>query len=254
MKQLPTQVEENDSSLSLSEKLNECAKQISSTPLQAIEALTLLQQRVSTLHLFSKNETLQDVATSHIPLLTIEHYLALAHVSCPSSSSVSRHSNITRAIDLFHAFLHKLDSMDALKPEIRKEYHHLLNLDEDCEIHRNIDDTLENSKRPYLGESRENKIARFKLKTAAEDEVSRLRAIHQRRTRLSAEAEEEIDGYDDDGIKRDCNMAGVDRCAVEAIEEIHTALREMEMLKMAVKMEQQREQMKKHTGDEVSSG
>ena len=111
---------------SLSSSLDSSIELISESPVEAIKSLTSLQKRVSSLHLFSKNETLEDVATSHIRLLSLEHHLALALIASPSTSGIERHVNVVRAVDLFHAFLRKLDSMDVLKPEVRKEYMHLL--------------------------------------------------------------------------------------------------------------------------------
>lgn len=239
---------------SLSSALNFAIEEVSSSPLKATKSLTTLLERTSSLQLFSKNETLQDVATSHIPLLSIEHHLALSLIASPTSSSIDRHVNVVRAVDLFHSFLRKLDNMDALKPDIQKEYHHVLDMDDNDNEEEMNESMSRMHKSQHLGESREQKIARFKLKRAAEEEVSRLRALHDRRTRLSAEPEEEIDGYDDDGIKRTYNIAGLHRCSVEAIDEILTALREIEMLKMAVQMERQREVMDKYTGAKVSKG
>jgi len=241
---------ENISSPTISSCLTSSIQLISNSPKEALKSLLELQKRSSSLHLFSKNETLPDIATSHIPLLSIEHHLGLALIASPTSTSTERHDNVIRAIDMFHAFLRTLDSMDALTPEIQKEYIHLMEMEDAGQHHE--EDSYMHKKTRYLGESRDTKIARFQLKRAAEEEVSRLRALQDRRIRLSAEPEEEMDGYDDDGIQRICHIAGLHRWSVESIDEIYTALREMEMLKMAVEMEKQREIMNKHTGRNVS--
>lgn len=199
-----------------------------------VRSLEELQSRVSGL-VSCRNETLRDVATWHLPLLTVEYRTAVALLALPATTSAERQRNVDRASESLFGFLRRLDALDALPVETALEYARLLDEDEEQED-RNF-------------ESRENKIARFRRKKACEEEVRKWTALRQRRARLGIDnPHDELDGHDDDGLTRNLYGAELHHCAADAVDEIRAATRESEMLHVAVKLEATRHETARHKG------
>uniref|UniRef100_A0A7S4HLI0 TAP42-like protein n=1 Tax=Odontella aurita TaxID=265563 RepID=A0A7S4HLI0_9STRA len=227
---------------SLSASLTEATALISAgKPDDAVPLLASLQERISTSALFSSNESLEDVATSSLPPLAVEFHLASAVMSLRTSSSVGRRSNVVRSSELFHAFLRTLDDLgDILGPDLAKDYRVVLDEEADGNGGDSDAPATRGPPRRSAPENRDAKIARFRARKAAEEERARLSALRERRGRMGLDDEEELDGHDMEGVNRSLAIADLRRMAAEALDEIRSGAREMEMLEMAVQMEQMR--------------
>jgi len=224
----------------------------------AVPLFTDLQSRISSASLFSKNDTLDDIPTSSLPLVAVEFHLATALLASPAHSSVDRQINVRRCRDLYHAYLRKLDELeDLLDDELTRDYRRMLEADEmeaegGSSSSRRVDGgTGTTGMSP--AQIREAKIARFRLRKAQREEVERLRALRERRNRLGVADQDEVDGYDDDGLERNIALAELRGHAADALDEIHNSTKELEMLDMAVMMEKERGEMGRHKGSAIDS-
>ncbi|KAL7464811.1 hypothetical protein ACHAXS_010585 [Conticribra weissflogii] len=138
---------------------------------EAIALLRELQVTVSQCGIFSKNESLEDVATNSLELLGVEFQLGRALLMLPTningdhgndnnhdenknkvaandnnqysnnddkdtmgeSPSAMRKKNVLLAVEYFHGFLKRLDDLGEgmLPPDTLKDYHMLLDLDDE---------------------------------------------------------------------------------------------------------------------------
>lgn len=215
---------------------------------EVIRTLMELQTRVASLGLFSKNETLDDVPTLHLPLLTLEYHLALALLGAPvvGQSPSVRKVNAARAVDLLSAFLGRLEATEgALSDDLRRDY--LASLRED-------DDGDDGVAFVARGVSRDTKIARLRRRREAEREAERLRALRERRARVGADPSEELDGHDDDGLRRAQAAADMWRRATHALDEIASTRRELEMLAVAVKREEEERERRRQSPNDERGG
>lgn len=224
-------------------------------PSAAVTQFTDLQSRISSASLFSKNDTLDDLPTSSLSLLAVEFHLATALLSSPTQSSVERQINVRRCRDLFHAYLRKLDELEGLlDDEITRDYRQMLEADEmEAEGGSSISSSSRGDSRNGIAgtsmtpaQVREAKIGRFRIRKAQREEVKKMAALKERRSRLGMTDQDELDGYDGDGINRYLALATLRGHAADALDEIHSSKRELEMLEMAVMMEKERKEMGRH--------
>lgn len=223
-------------------------------PSAAVSLFTDLQSRISSASLFSKNDILDDLPTSSLPLLAVEFHLATALLASPTHSSVGRQINVRRCRDLLFFFLRKLDELeDLLDDDLTRDYRRTLEADEleaeggsSCSRRRVDSSTGTTGMTP--AQIREAKIARFRIRKAQQEEVDKLTALQERRRRLGVMNQEEVDGYDGDGINRHLAMAELRGRAADALDEIQCSKKELEMLEMAVMMEKERGEIGRHKG------
>ena len=223
------------------------------TPIKkSIDLLTKLQTQISQTGALSKNEVLDDVATSSIQLIGVEYHLGRAFLMLPThqlggnsnnnnnnaSPSILRKNNITRAIDYFHAYLKKVDQLGEgmLNEATIKEYHTLLDIDEDNGNGPNTN----NSKRINQSQIRDMKIQRFQRKRAASQKQAQLQSLMSRRSRLGLSHEDEMEGHDLESLSRSLYIETLRLYAEESLEEIQSSNSELEMLEMAIQMERGR--------------
>lgn len=223
------------------------------TPIKkSIDLLTKLQTQISQTGALSKNEVLDDVATSSIQLIGVEYHLGRAFLMLPThqlggnsnnnnnnaSPSILRKNNITRAIDYFHAYLKKVDQLGEgmLNEATTKEYHTLLDIDEDNGNGPNTN----NSKRINQSQIRDMKIQRFQRKRAASQKQAQLQSLMSRRSRLGLSHEDEMEGHDLESLSRSLYIETLRLYAEESLEEIQSSNSELEMLEMAIQMERGR--------------
>ncbi|KAK5660342.1 hypothetical protein OQA88_12883 [Cercophora sp. LCS_1] len=69
---------------------------------------------ISSLSLFSPNESLDDLSTSSLPYLLTHHHLAELTQKLPSTSPSARKALLTQARDHYERYLHLLDNYDLL--------------------------------------------------------------------------------------------------------------------------------------------
>jgi immunoglobulin-binding protein 1 len=208
------------------------------SPLEALPLLESIRQNVAALSLFSSNETIEDVSTKSLPLLALDHFLALALVSLPAGPGQmqKRKVDVFRSIDLWSSFLTKLEQLELLSPEEVNEFQALME-------EPSMDMTLAPPAPP-----RDVKIARQKVKQQAKHEVERLKSLRERRQRLSASDEDELDGHDLESLERAVALTTLSIQKGEAMENWYSAKRELPMIEMMVSRELDQERVNRHHG------
>ena len=236
-----TTAEGNSKPEGLSERFFRGSSLAESSPLEALPLLESVQRDVAALSLFSSNETIEDVSTKSLPLLALEHFIATALVSLPAGPGrmAERKANLHRSLDLWASFLHRLEQLELLTSVEVTEYHDLM------------EETVDMKKTPPAP-PREVKIARFKAKQQAKKEVERLRSLRERRHRLGASEDDELDGHDFDSLERTVSLTELSVHKAEALENWSSSKRELPMIEMMVKREGEEERMNRHNG--TSSG
>jgi immunoglobulin-binding protein 1 len=207
-----------------------------SSPQEAIQVLVSVHKDISALSLFSSNETVEDMSTKSLPLLALEHHLAVALNSLPAGPGMmgERKKNLFNSFDLWSSFLNKLDRLELLDKTEVAEYQELME-ESDPDNHP-------------PAPPREVKIARFKAKQMAKSEVERLKSLRQRRQRLGTLSEDEMDGHDEESLGRTVALTEVLICKAEALENWSSAKRELPMIEMMVKMEEENRLTDRHSG------
>uniref|UniRef100_A0A7S2VBB1 Uncharacterized protein n=1 Tax=Entomoneis paludosa TaxID=265537 RepID=A0A7S2VBB1_9STRA len=177
----------------------------------AVTKLESLQERIARASILSRNESLDDIATSNIPFLTLEHELAKALTQLPivGGKMTSRLSNLKRACDLWMAFFQNLENMEQVSKGEQAEYHALI------ELSSTPDDP---SGMPMLSTSRDAKIARYNAKKQTQQELKKLQALLERRTRLGLDAED-MDGHDQESLERSLALKSMEFAKQDAVEE-----------------------------------
>uniref|UniRef100_A0A7S3L4U5 TAP42-like protein n=1 Tax=Amphora coffeiformis TaxID=265554 RepID=A0A7S3L4U5_9STRA len=239
--------EENES---MSESFSKAVALISSgaDPAQAVEQLVLLQERIARAALFSTNETLEDISTAAIPLLALPHHLAVALVALPTipanNNMKARQNNLERATDLWSTFLRTLERLEILAPQHVQE----------CQLLEDLSssgtDVSEMARLAPPTTTRDSKIARFQAKQQAMQDQQRLTALQERRQRLGVDANETLDGHDDESLQREMALKGLEICIQEAIEEWTSVIRELPMIARMVQQQQQERQVGNNGGDD----
>ena len=254
LKEAISLLDNGDTIISTSSENNNNKKQ---TPIEkAIEILTKLQTQISRAGTLSSNEVLDDVATSSLQFIGIEYHLGRALLMLPThqiimsdsnsnnnsngaSPSLLRKTNVTQSINYFHAYLKKVDQLDLLNEATTKEYHTLLDMDELIDMSSSSNKPTSTS-RMTQSQIREMKIKRFQRKREATQKQAQLQSLLQRRTRLGLAEEEEMEGHDLESLSRTLYIETLRLYAEECLEEIQSCNSELEMLDMAIKMEQGR--------------
>jgi hypothetical protein len=244
---------------SIAERYHEAVQQVASAPAEAMVKLERLQRDISTLGLFSSNERMEDISTKSLALLSLEHHLAMAMLGLPTTrgQSKERRSRIVQSMVLFGAFLQRLETLEFLSESHIRDLYELLDTHSEHEpsdeslnhqYSHNHTTTLTSTQKPSAGQHRDAKIARFRAKQQAQQELQRLASIQQRRGRLSVQPQDELDGHDQDSLERTLVLTSLELCATEAIDEWWQALRELPMVDMAIAREEQRCAMDRHRG------
>ena len=239
---------------------------------RAIAILTKLQTQISHSGIISTNETLDDVSTLSLELVSVEYQLGRAYLMLPTypspsvnsndvngngsshtssvtsngpSPSILRKQNVTRAMEYYHSFLKKLEQLgdDMLQPETLKEYHSMLDLQDMNSTDNGSSNSSVLSAGPAImnpSQIRQLKIQRYQRKKSTIAKRQQLTSQLQRRTRLELPEEETLDGYDADSLMRTINIETLRMYAEESLEELQSSQSELEMLDMSIKMERSR--------------
>ena len=216
-----------ESSSSLAARFREATGLLQSDPEGAVAKLDQIQRDVATVALFSSNETIDDVSTPSLSLLGLDHHLAMAYASIPTRIAKERKVNIAKTMAHFSRFLEQLGQLEVLPEDRKQEYDDLLQI--------NLE---EPSSFPPV--NRDHKIQRFRAKQELQHQLDQLQSTKDRRHRLGLKEEEEMDGYDDDALVRTLATKTLLIHSMEAIEEWQQAVRELPMIEMQIKMEEQR--------------
>jgi immunoglobulin-binding protein 1 len=219
---------ESNNSSSVAARFREASSLIQTSPQDAVEKLESIQADVAAVALFSTNETIDDVSTPSLPLLSLDHHLAIAYAAIPTVNAKERKRNVLAAMDHFSRFLEQLGQLEVLPDDRRRDYEMLLQI--------NLE---EPSTFPLV--NRDEKIQRFRSKQELQQQLDQLQSVKDRRSRLGLREDEEMDGYDDDSLERTLALKALTLHATEAIEEWQQGIREMPMIEMQLKMEEQRQ-------------
>lgn len=224
-----------DKDESLSEAYAKAVALVSSNASDAVASLTQLQEGIARASIFSSNETLEDLSTNSIPLLALEHHLAMALTQVPTLGPLgmaNRKQNLERALDLWSVFYRTLERFEMLSTADAKQFQILEDLGSSA------DDVSETARMAPPTTNRDAKIARFQAKKQAEQEQQRLKAMTERRRRLGIGENETLDGYDDESLQREIALKGMDIFKQEAIEEWTGVIRELPMIARMVKQQE----------------
>lgn len=205
--------------------------------------LESLQDDIRRAAIFSVNDTIQDISTSSLSFLSIDFLLGKAILQLNSKSSLQRMKCVVRATESLYGFLRICEALELWKEDIKKDYYALLELEDYNEENRNLKGGANVTTMLMSGEARQAKIARFRLTKSLIQSKSHLSALYSQRSRLGLSEYEIIDGHDEDGLSRSIAIAELNLNAVDAIEEIHNCRKEIEMLEIAMKIEEGRNDM-----------
>lgn len=244
---------------SASDSASDCDDNVS----KAIEILENLQDKIHSASIFSPNESLTEISTSSLNLISIEYHLAKAYIQLPFQNSTTRFQNVNKAIELFHLFLgrcHLYQSPFLLEETVFQNYSNLLAIHEEAhskhcheahhegEAHNSTNSTNSTYSYSIPPQSRHDKIQQFKLSKSISSNISSYKAKLNQRQRLSLSQDDELDGYDQDSLLRILTIQQLNYYGCDAITEIYSISLELQMLEMAMKFEQQKmhEQQYKH--------
>jgi len=211
---------------------------------RALVILEKIQEYIQKSCIFSNNEILSDVQTSSLPLLGVEYHMAKAFLQLRTDSSASRNSHVQKALGFFHLFLDRCDSLEGIfDDQVSAQYRSLPDVHEEPD-----DETLANGPGSNLPSgpmipsvSRDEKIARYRQSKELKAKISKMNAQLEQRKRLDLQDHEELDGHDEDSLLRSMYIYQLNEYALNAVEEIYSCLTELQMLKMAVEFEKERQ-------------
>lgn len=231
-----------DEPMSLDKRLDAARGMVESSPNECIDLLDSIQKDVHALSLFSKNETIEDISTKSIPFLAVDHLFAVALGNLPvePGKMARRKENIERALTLWGHFLERLEALELLSREETNEFHRLM------------EEREEGSSNKPVHVDRDAKIARFKAKQQQRKEIEKLKALMDRRNRCQIAPEDEMDGHDMDSLERSLMLKELDSFKVEALENWASSVRELPMIEQMIKMDAQRQQQQKHSGEAIN--
>lgn len=150
-----------------------------------------------------------DISTAQIELLSASYHLGRAYLKLPTYTSdgpdsLGRKRNVITANEYFDKYMRMCEEIALLDDDVVKEYHLLLDL---------IDSSADKgssscSSNPKLtaGQIREMKIGRYQRKKTVDDSIKKLEGLQERRSRLGIEADEEMEGLDGEGLRRDLGL------------------------------------------------
>lgn len=241
----------NQAGDSLSVRFAKAVESVDSAPENAVKVLSELQHGVAAHALFSVGtESIDDISTASLPLLLLEHYLAMAYTLLPTKGIAEisvRQSNLLRACDLWSSFLQKLESLEQLTKDELAQFHELI------EILDQSSNDNDGAGPPTMPPSanRDAKIARFRAKQQAVNERERLKSLRERRGRIGVAPDEEMDGHDEEGLLRTMAYTALEIAKANCFEEWSSTIRELPMITMMVRsQEQQQGQDRYRTGND----
>lgn len=216
----------NNEGQSLLDRYRNAISLVSSNAEVAVDILTSIQSEAAAHFSFRQSsERLDDISTSSLPFLMLEHQLAMAYLNLPTRGIEElpiRKQNLSTSCSLWDAFFRNLECIEALSvPEV-KAYHTLLDCSED-------------TTNTFPISSRDEKIVRHRTKQEASDQASKWDALKARRRRLQVPETEDLDGYDEEGLDRNLALAQLEISKHEAFDEWGSVLRELPMIERMIK-------------------
>ncbi|KAI1817968.1 TAP42-like family protein [Poronia punctata] len=177
--------------------------------LQGYEECMKIMDRIS---MFSRNESLEDLATSDLPYLLVLYHMAELLQKVSTSSPLERKRILNSTREAYEKFLHLLDSYSILSPQDRKLFE---DYNEDPTSFSTISTKDPNARRNA-------KIANFK----AEKELKQKLDYMRHSPRYTE------DGGDDEAV-RELYLANVALCIHQTFQSLEGINREMEVIAQA---------------------
>ena len=251
------------------QRLTRILATISSNPSGAIIELQKLQPLLHNHSIYSPNEQFEDVQTNALSLLALDYHLAMAIIQCPvdmskiRSPSRRRKEVLERAQLLLHEFLRRMEMLGLFQrirevpgcyeniEVAKKTYQYLLEVDEasnsseeqDCEDILSSRATAQHTM--TSGDMRNTKIQNFQLKRNADEAVAKL-------TKL-VDIYKENENSDVEELQRKISLYMLVRYVIEAMDQLMAGHKELEMLKLAVAFEKQREEIERIRGSSIGT-
>mmetsp|Transcript_14823 Transcript_14823/g.22448 ORF Transcript_14823/g.22448 Transcript_14823/m.22448 type:complete len:434 (-) Transcript_14823:32-1333(-) len=214
---------------------------------RSIHIFESLQNKIHSAALYSKNESLADINTSSLSLLSVEYHLGKAYLQLRFESSKQRLKNVTRAIELFHLFLSRCHNYESLLSNtVENQYSTILSVHESHhgggggagESSSDNGGSTSNYNYTLPPQSRDDKIQNYKLTKTTTDKISMYKSKIQQRQRLSITQEEVFDGYDYDTLYRTLCIDEINLNALDSLSEIYSSSLELQMLNMQMQAEE----------------
>jgi immunoglobulin-binding protein 1 len=252
-------------------------------PVRAVSVLEDLQRQVAERSVFSSNEPLREISAASIPLLALEHHLArgwtllpwastssslpppanaapgtgppaVAECGSPRVDPTSRRDNLLRACDLWTSFLRRLEGLEMLTSTEKRQlddFEEILSSYRDGNGSASLGGALDGRAptRPPPPMSRDEKITRFRVKQELVQQQKRLLSLRERRARIGAEDDDEMDGYDGDGLARSLATTALNVSKADALDELDGAVRELPMVCMMIQAQQQEQEHERYASD-----
>ena len=210
-------------------------EQDSEKAVDALTTLQTLQSRVAAAALFSRNETMDDVATSVLPLLALEHYTAVAYTQLPTATDFARRvRHLQTAMTLWSAFLRRLQEYEFLSDRAVRDLEILEDLSND---HNNDDTDMSAARLAPPTSHRDAKIARHRLQQQARQNQQKWQALQARRQRLGTAEHETMDGHDAESLQRAVAIEGLHLAVYTALDEWTSVIRELPLLARMVQQQ-----------------
>ena len=266
------QGQEQEQAESIWERYHRGIHMVDNNPSQALLVLEQVSKEIRQMALFSTNEIMEDISTKSIPFLSLDHYLAMAHINYPFTTMTStsttptnkyatttattttamqeRYQHVQMSCQLWSSLFHQWERLEWLDGEERNEIQQLEengdnDNDEEEEKDKNnnhIGSTSSSTHRRALlpTPSRDAKIARFKVKQELQKKIQYFQSLQQRRQRLQIVETDELDGYDEEGLQRTLALMELQLIKKEALEQWWSAKRELPMIRHMIQQEQER--------------
>ncbi|GMI30800.1 hypothetical protein TrCOL_g11841 [Triparma columacea] len=200
-----------------------------------VDALVLFDEvntQISTLSLFSTNESISDVQTPYLKFLLLPFYKMLCMMGCRTDGAAARLSNVKNAQSMGVAFLTTIESLggEVMGEDNVTIFHKLLG--------EMGGDEEDGSVRPRArGSSRDEKVARFRAQQKCSEEIKMITGKLQRRGRMDLSPEEMFEGGDEESLIRSLTTQQLKKCATQCIDELISMNQELEMLEMSAKFQ-----------------
>lgn len=205
----------------------------------ALTAYRTCADLISSLSLFSSNETLEDLSTSHLPYILVPFHLAELTQQLPSTSPNTRKSLLSTSRSHYESFLHRLDSYDLLSVPHKKLLARYIDSPETFSVATGND----------AASKRDAKISSFRVEKGLRTRLAHLLSQPGYASLNLDREEDTTTGGRDEEAERAVYLAQMELGAHQAFAALDGLNREWEILALAPDPEQQG-----RGGNEVEDG
>lgn len=191
---------------------------------------------------FSPNEEIDDVQTTSLKFLALPYWLGMCECygEAPGGAE-ERRRRLMRGREFLVAFVGTCEKMRIVEPNDIPGFEELVYQDGGADDDEGNLSSRSSRARMTAGESREAKIARFKLSQKLSSALSQLRGLSSRRSRLDLAPSDDLEGHgDEENMMREVEICELKRLCVVSLDEINGIGSELEMVNMMAEMEKSR--------------